>query len=367
MKPLLAAVGVIIVVTALSSPMSAQWPAYPTPGVPKTADGKPNLNGPAPRTADGKPDLNGIWLNGRGGGRGQAPANVTFSEGPPVATFRDAGANIKEGLPFQPAAAELVKKRRADNQKDNPDAHCLPMGFMQFHTHGQPRKLVQTPGLLIMMFEPNYGLRQIFTDGRPLPTNDPQPWWYGYSVGKWEGDTLVVETIGLRDDGWLDIWGSPFGESTKVTERFRRPTFGVLEIDVTVDDPKWYTKPWTVRVNQRLMLDSELIEFVCNENQKFTEYLAGASKAGRRTTHGGSRAGRPTRWRAGCGRSGHDVDHTGVPRWRTDSGEIQPGGRRRRARRRDIARDQLGQSARGYAVFRAQHARYGCRPQQNNG
>jgi hypothetical protein len=284
MKPLLAAAGVIIGITAVSSSMSAQWPAYPTPGVPKTADGKLNLSGPAPRTADGKPDLSGIWLNGRGGGgqqgRGQAAPSAIFSEGPPVATFRDVGANMKEGLPFQPAGAELVKKRRADNQKDNPDALCLPMGFMQFHTHGQPRKIVQTPGLIIMIFEPNYGLRQIFTDGRPQPNNDPQPWWYGYSTGKWDGDTLVVETTGLRDGGWLDIWGSPFGESTKVTERFRRPTYGTLELDVTVDDPKWYTKPWTVRVNQRVMIDSELIEFVCNENQKFTDYLAGAAKAG---------------------------------------------------------------------------------------
>lgn len=278
MRSLLAVTGAIAV-TVLSASIAAQWPAYPTANVPKTADGKPNLMGPAPRTADGKPDLSGIWANGAGGrGRGQAPA-VTFSEGPPLATFRDAGANMKGGLPFQPAAAELVKQRRAENQKDNPDALCLPMGFMQFHTHGQPRKIVQTPGLIVMIFEPNYGLRQIFTDGRPQPNNDPQPWWYGYSTGKWDGDTLVVETTGLRDGGWLDIWGSPFGESTKVTERFRRPAFGTLELDVTVDDPKWYTKPWTVRVNQRLMLDTELIEFVCNENQKFTDYLSGKLKA----------------------------------------------------------------------------------------
>ena len=265
MKPSLAAVGVIVAVTALSSSISAQWPAYPTPGVPKTADGKP--------------DLNGIWLNGRGGGgqrgRGQAAPTVTFSDGPPLATFRDVGANIKDGLPFQPAAAELVKKRRAENQKDNPDALCLPMGFMQFHTHGQPRKIVQTPGLIVIMFEPNYGLRQIFTDGRPLPNNDPQPWWYGYSVGQWDGDALVVETTGFKDDGWLDIIGNPTTAATKLTERFRRPNYGTLEIDVTVDDPKAYTKPWTVRVNQRIVLDSELIEFICLENQQFESYLKG--------------------------------------------------------------------------------------------
>jgi hypothetical protein len=149
------------------------------------------------------------------------------------------------------------------------------MGLMQFHTHGQPRKIVQTPDLMIMIFEPNYGLRQIFTDGRSLPDNDPQPWWYGYSIGKWDGDTLVVETTGFRDDVWLDIWGSPLTSTGKMTERYRRPNYGTLQIDVTVEDPKAYTKPWTVRVNQRLMLDGDLIEFICLENQKFDQYLRG--------------------------------------------------------------------------------------------
>jgi hypothetical protein len=273
----------IIAIAVVPLSLSAQWPPYPNAATPKLPDGKPNLTAPAPRTADGKPDLSGIWLNGRGGqpGRGQAAPSTPspFSDGPPIATFRDVGANFKDGLPMQPMAVELVKQRRAANQKDNPDALCLPMGFMQFHTHGQPRKIIQTPGLIVIIFEPNYGLRQIFTDGRPLPGNDPQPWWYGYSVGKWEGDTMVVETIGLRDGGWLDIWGTPFGETTKVTERFRRPTYGTLEIDVTVEDSKFYTRPWTVRVNQRLMVDGELIEFVCNENQKFDQYLRGDLKS----------------------------------------------------------------------------------------
>jgi hypothetical protein len=273
MHALLNATALIAIVSAISPSLSAQWPPYPTAGVPKTPDGKPDLSAPAPRTAEGKPDLSGIWTNVRvgGGQRGQTPAPPPPPPPgtPPVATFRDVGAGFKDGLPFTPWAADLVKKRRGDNQKDNPDARCLPMGFMQFHTHGQPRKIVQTPGLIIIAFEPNYGLRQIFTDGRPLPTNDPQPWWYGYSIGKWDGDTLVVETTGLIDDGWLDIWGSPFTNSAKVTERFRRVNYGTLEIDVTVDDPKAYTRPWTVRVNQRVMLDTELIEFICLENQKF--------------------------------------------------------------------------------------------------
>jgi hypothetical protein len=283
MKTLRTAAGLIAFVAAIAPSLSAQWPEYPAPGAPRTPDGKLNLTAPTPRMANGKPDLSGMWTNvrmaaaGRRGGPPAPPVEPPTGT-PPVATFRDVGSGIKDGLPFTPEAAALRKARMAENQKDNPDALCLPMGFMQFHTHGQPRKMVQTPGLIVIMFEPNYGLRQIFTDGRPLPANDPQPWWYGYSVGKWDGDTLVVETTGLRDGGWLDILGSPFGEATKVTERFRRPTYGTLELDVTIEDSKFYTKPFTVRVNQRLMADQELIEFICAENQKFDHYLRGDLK-----------------------------------------------------------------------------------------
>jgi hypothetical protein len=280
MKPLLSAVASVAIVAAISPGLSAQWPRFPTPGVPKTADGKPNLTGPAPRTADGKPDFSGNWIRGDGqlgpaGGGALAGPAPSFSAGPPVTTFRDVGANVKDGLPLQPWAADLVKARRAANSKDNPDAHCLPMGIMQFHNHGQPRKIIQTPGLIVIAYEANNGLRYIFMDGRTLPDGDAQPWWYGYSVGRWEGDTLVVESTGFRDDGWLDIIGNPMTEKAKVTERFRRPNYGTLEIDVTIDDPKAYTKPWTVRVNQRITLDSELMEFVCLENQQFESYLKG--------------------------------------------------------------------------------------------
>jgi len=162
----------------------------------------------------------------------------------------------------------------ADNSKDNPDAHCLPMGFMQFHMHPQPRKFIQTPGLLLMVYEANSGLRQVFTDGRPLPKNDAQPWWYGYSVGHWDGDTLVVETMGFTDDIWLDIRGNPLTNAGKVTERFRRPNFGTLEAEVTIDDPKAYTRPFTVKFTQRLMPDQELIEFIC-EDRDATHYVPG--------------------------------------------------------------------------------------------
>jgi len=165
----------------------------------------------------------------------------------------------------------------ADNSKDNPDAHCLPMGFMQFHTHPQPRKIIQTPDVILIIYEANSGLRQIFMDGRPLPGPDAEPWWYGYSVGKWEGDTLVVESRGFRDGEWLDVRGSPLTPSAKVTEKFRRPTYGSLEIEITVDDPKAYTKPWTVRIAQRAMLNTELIEFICEERDA-THYVGAEVK-----------------------------------------------------------------------------------------
>ena len=257
----------------LALPLCAQWPAHKTPGIPRTPSGEPNPAAPAPKMADGKPDFSGLWENPRGAG-GRPAAAVKAPPGQiPVATFRDVGAGFQNGLPFQPWARELQKKRASENSKYNPDALCLPMGFMQFHTHGQPRKIVQTPGLLLMIFEANSGLRQIFTDGRKLPSEDAQPWWYGYSVGRWEGDTLVVETTGLRDDGWLDIIGSPYTDKAKITERIRRPNYGTLELDITVDDPKAYTEPWTVRVNHKIMPEQELIEFICAENDTSTLHI----------------------------------------------------------------------------------------------
>jgi hypothetical protein len=263
--------------------VSAQWPKYTTPDVPRLADGAPNMSAPAPRTADGKPDLSGIWeirftgFGGGGRGRGAAPTPpppVDPNAVPVSQFFEVAGRGYP--LPLQPWAAELKKKRMADNSKDNPDVWCLPIGLMQYHNHPQPRQIVQTKNLMLITYESNYGLRYIYMDGRPAPNNDPTPWWFGYSRGWWEGDTLVVETTNFRGDekaGWLDVNGSPYSEALKMTERFRRPNFGSLEIDVTIDDPKAYTKPFTVRVNQRLMVDSEMIEFICNENEKSTEHI----------------------------------------------------------------------------------------------
>ena len=164
----------------------------------------------------------------------------------------------------------------ATDSKDNPDANCMPMGPTQFHMQPQPRKIIQTPKLITILYEANYGLRYIYLDGRKLPPQgEPQPWWYGYSVGRWEGDTLVVETNNVRGaedspyDGWMDVNGSPYSNQAKFTERFRRLSVGQLQIDLTIDDPKSYTRPWTVRVDQRYLPDEEIIEFICNENQQF--------------------------------------------------------------------------------------------------
>ena len=281
MKTLVNSVAAVLL-AGLPIALFSQWPNYPTPGVPRTPDGKPNLEGPAPRTADGKPDLSGIWASrgqgGQGKNKGKAPALAPGEI--PNATFGNVGAGVPEGLPLRPLAAEVMNRRRADNSKDNPDAHCLPIGLTQLHLHPQPRKIVQTPAVVVIMYESNSGLRQIFTDGRPLPNNDPQPWWYGYSVGKWEGDTLVVETIGFRDDVWLDVRGSPLTNAGKMIERMRRPNYGTLETEITIDDPTAYTKPFTVKVTHRVMLDTDLIEFVCAENERFVPHIFG-SKGGK--------------------------------------------------------------------------------------
>ena len=298
------------VVVAASVAVSAQWPKITDPSVPRDAQGNLRKDASPPRTADGRIDLSGMWLRansgpptegrgrgrggpaGRGGDTGAPPAaggrgGVTLEpqanrfpfdpSGPPVATFFEAGGNIAGGLPYTPWAAAIRKQRfDVDKAKDNPDANCMPMGFLQFHQQPQPRQIIQTPKLILIEYEANYGIRHIYLDGRKLPPQgEPQPWWYGYSVGHWEGDTLVVETNNLRGaedgpyDGWLDVNGSPYSEQAKFTEKFRRPTFDHLQIDITLEDAKAYTKPWTVRVDQRFMADQEMIEFICNENQQF--------------------------------------------------------------------------------------------------
>lgn len=274
--------GFALVLCWHSLPALAQWPDWPTPNVPRLADGAPDYAAPAPRTADGHPDLSGIWESWSRSKPGRAEAQRLEAAGkaresepgaPPLASFFDLGANMDGGLPYLDWARELRDARVADGMKDNPDANCLPMGHMQLHMHPQPRKIVQLPHLIVMMWEGNGGLRQIFMDGRPLPDNDPQPWYYGYSVGHWDGDTLVVETTGFRDDVWLDVNGSPLTSKGRITERFTRVSYGKMQIDVTIEDPTAYSAPFTVRVEHGVMLDTELIEFVCNENEQSTQYF----------------------------------------------------------------------------------------------
>ena len=291
--------GTIISTLLATCSLLAQWPAHPAGTIPKTADGKTDLKAPAPRTADGKPDLSGVWEtapcpdcappvidglsptpgSGQAAARGAAPAIPAASpaagapgtgrgRGNPFARniFGNVGGSTPEGeAPYQPWAAELVKKRQADNSKDNPDAHCLPMGIMQLDSHPYPKKIIQTPTEVVMVYEGSgTTIREVFLDGRPLPKKeDVEPWWNGYSVGHWEGDTLVVETTGLMDDGWLDVRGSPLTSSAKLTERIRRLNYGYLEIKVTVDDPKAYTKPFDAIIYSRIMPTSQLSEFVC--------------------------------------------------------------------------------------------------------
>ena len=280
-----------LIALAWTAVASAQWAPVADPKVPRDAEGNVRMDAAAPKSAAGTPDLSGLWMRtrsgpppenaGGGGGGGQlepeqAPVPID-PNGPPIAAFFEAGQNIEGGLPYTPWAKELRDRRFAARAKDNPDAQCLPMGFLQFHQQPQPRMIIQTEKLILIEYEANYGLRHIYLDGRELPPQgEPQPWWYGYSVGHWDGNDLVVETNNLRGadedspyDGWLDVNGSPYTREAKITERFRRPTFGHLQIDFTIEDPKAYTKPWTVRIDQRLLPDQELIEFVCNENQQF--------------------------------------------------------------------------------------------------
>jgi hypothetical protein len=256
----LAVVGVLLAPLAVL----AQWPSFRTKSAPRGADGRVNLAAPTPRTADGKPDFSGIW------DRGLLPAEVPppgpFANGAPSLAFRDLKNALGAEVPMLPWAAKLKAERHAADSKDHPDAHCLPLHPIQLHLHPQPRKIIQTPQLLVFLYEANDGRREIHLDGRALPTNDPQPFWYGYSTGRWEGDTLVVESNGFKDQSWIDEWGTPASDRLKLIERIRRPTFGTLQIQMTVEDAKTFTKPFSFTVEQRLMPDTELIEFVCGEN-----------------------------------------------------------------------------------------------------
>ena len=276
-------------------PVSAQWIHYPTHDVPRTRDGAADLNAPAPRTREGRPDLSGIWY------ASDADSSVNVStfppsllaealqaKGPAVSPgaspddsclkgcitqepFPVDGANIGRSLPgrtlpYQPWARQLVVQRLAALGKDDPHSRCAPPSYPRAFSLPQNWKIVQTPRLVVLLHEFNASYRQIFLDGRPLPV-DPLPAWNGYSTGHWEKDTLVVETVGFHDGIWLDLIGSPLTEAARITERFRRLSYGTLKIEFTVNDPKAYTKPWTVTLVARLVPDTDLLEDICGGDE----------------------------------------------------------------------------------------------------
>jgi hypothetical protein len=257
-----------VFMAASAMPAAAQWLNYRTPGLPRTVDGKPNLSAPAPRMADGKPDLSGVWETDR-----KAPCPPGgCDDTQTVREFLDIGASLEGGLPYRPGMAELAAVRRRPPKVDEPITRCLPIGIVERHTHGTYRKIVQTPGLVVILNEYNKSYRQIFTDGRPLPA-DMQPAWDGYSIGEWEGDRLVVTTSGFRDGIWLDAFGDPMTDAATITERFRRVDYGHLETELTVDDPKAYTKPWTVKLYHAIAPDTDLIDYICLENEKDIRHM----------------------------------------------------------------------------------------------
>ncbi|HXP88687.1 MAG TPA: hypothetical protein VN841_28410 [Bryobacteraceae bacterium] len=245
----------------------AQWLGYPTPGVPRTPDGQPNLAAPAPRTADGKPDFSGMW----GWVNTGKPCGAQCTDTQISREFINIAATLKDPLPYRPWAAEIVKKRRVEQGLD-PNVHCMPRDAPRIWTDDFYKRIFQVQDRVILLMERNMQYRQIFTDGRKIP-NDPNPTWNGYSTGHWEGDTLVVETTGFRDDLWLDASGNPLTDQAKMTERIRRPTYGTLEIEITINDMKAYTAPWTVKLTEPLVLDSELIDYYCLENEKDAPHM----------------------------------------------------------------------------------------------
>ncbi len=266
MKPVIA---VLTMLFALST-LNAQWPSLTIPGGPRTSGGAPDLAAPAPRMADGKPDLSGIWEPEKN--RPCPPDGCLDMQIPQE--FLNIGWSLKKSLPLQPWAADLLKARTEQYGKDDPVSSCRPPSVVQLHTSPLLKKIIQMPGVVVILNEFAVNYRQLFTDGRPLPA-DPQTAYTGYSSGKWEGDTLVVQTTGFKDRMWLDRNGTPMTDAAKITERFRRVDYGKLEIELTVDDPKAYTAPWTIKLNQVLVLDTDLLEYVCLENERDAPHMVG--------------------------------------------------------------------------------------------
>ena len=251
----------VLMLTAATT--AAQWLRYPTAGIPRTADGRPNLAAPAPRTPQGRPSIEGLWRPA-----GRLVADIT------------AGMKPGEAVPFRPWAETLFKQRVANDAKDDPTSNCIVGGVPRNDFVPYPFKILDTPGVVVMLYEAIQSYRQIFTDGRALP-RDPSPAWLGYSVGRWDGDAFVVNTIGFNDNVWLDNAGRPATEQLRVTERFIRRDFGRMDIEITIDDPKAYTRPWTVTQPLAYQADNELIEYICNENNRYFHIVPDANPPGR--------------------------------------------------------------------------------------
>lgn len=250
------AAAVVGILCMTVGPAAAQWLKIPLPGTPRMPDGKPNLSAPAPKTADGKPDLSGIWR---------------ADSGRYLAHLAGEGIDV----PMQPWAAAVYKERLDTLGRDKPQVRCLPHGVPDaMLVTGIPFKIIQTPGVTIVLYEEFNQYRQIHTDGRALPV-DPNPTWFGYSIGKWDGNTFIVETSGFKEGTWLDNGGHPHTDALRLTERFRRLNFGRMELNVTVDDPKAYTRPWTsATVGFNVNPDTELLEHLC-ENERDAAHLVG--------------------------------------------------------------------------------------------
>jgi len=268
-------IGVVFAGALLFLP--GQWLNYPTPGTPRGADGKPNLSAKAPRASNGKPDLSGVWRTeynpSAENTRLFGPSLEAFAvPGDDPSTFSKYFLNILVDFtpadnPMRPAAAALFRQN-TEKKANSSSARCLPQGLPRTDINSYaPFKILQTPGVIAVLYEVDNTHRQIYTDGRALPV-DPQPTWGGYSVGRWDGDTLIVDAAGFNDQTWLDSGGHPHSDALRVHERFHRRDFGHMDLSVTVDDPKMYTKPFTITVTELLQPDTDILESVCNENEK---------------------------------------------------------------------------------------------------
>jgi len=265
---------VVFSVFALTSSahVFGQWVTYPTPNVPRLADGTPDLKAAAPRQPDGKPDFIGFWQPDRV--RDCTPdlaSRVRLTQpckpGEKV-TVPNGPASVPGGLPLQPWAAELARQRTADLSKDDPHARCQADNYPRVYWLPHYTKIFHVPGELLMLNEWNAQFRQIYTDGRPFPEL-MHPIYSGYSIGKWEGDAFVITTKGFRESEWLDTAGNPITSAATMTERITRPNFGTLNLVITIDDPKAYVQPWTVRFYWELLADTELLDWVCENNKYF--------------------------------------------------------------------------------------------------